>query len=93
MHQYLIKWLRDIKKKTDRGVPHRLAPRRSYLDYLKVYCDVRKRWFLAWNQKRYIAYCIFHIQYTNSEISIDLLYIPPPHPPLLGIHSRYHLVY
>ena len=54
-----------------------LAPRRGCLGYSKVYCDVRKRWFLAWNQNRHITYYIFHIQYTNSEISIGLLYIRP----------------
>ena len=52
-----------------------LTPRRGCLGYSKVYCDVRKRWFLAWNQNRHITYYIFHIQYTNSEISIGLLYI------------------
>ena len=52
-----------------------LAPRRGCLGYSKVYCDVRKRWFLAWNQNRHITYYIFHIQYTNSEISVGLLYI------------------
>ena len=74
MHEHLIKWLSDIIKKTERGVPHMLAPRRGCLDYSKVYCDVRKRWFLAWNQNRHY---ILHIQYTNSEISIRLLYIRP----------------
>ena len=54
-----------------------LVPRRVCLDYSKVYCDVRKRWFLAWNQNRHITYYIFHIQYTNSKISIGLLYIRP----------------
>ena len=54
-----------------------LAPRRGCLGYSKVYCDVRKRWFLAWNQNRHIKYYIFHIQYTNSKISIGLLYIRP----------------
>ena len=54
-----------------------LAPRRGCFDYSKVYCDVRKRWFLAWNQNRHITYYIFHIQYTNSEISVGLLYIRP----------------
>ena len=54
-----------------------LAPRRGCLGYSKVYCDVRKRWFLAWNQNRHITYYIFHIQYTNSKISIGLLYIRP----------------
>ena len=54
-----------------------LAPRRGCLGYSKVYCDVRKRWFLAWNQNRHIMHYIFHIQYTNSEISIGLLYIRP----------------
>ena len=51
-----------------------LALRRG-LDYSKVYCDVRNRWFLAWNQSRHIMYYILLIQYTNSEISIGLLYI------------------
>ena len=54
-----------------------LAPRRGCLDYSKVYCNVRKRWFLEWNQNRHITHYIFHIQYTNSEISIGLLYIRP----------------
>ena len=54
-----------------------LAPRRGCLGYSKVYCDVRKRWFLAWNQNRHINYYIFYINYTNSEISIGLLYIRP----------------
>ena len=75
MHEHLIKWLSDIVKKIERGVPHKLAPRRGCLDYSKVYCDVRKRWFLAWKQNRYITYYIFHIQNTNSEISIGHLYI------------------
>ena len=51
-----------------------LAPRRGCLGYSKFYCDVRKRWFLAWNQKRHIIYDIFHIQYTNSKISIGFPY-------------------
>ena len=55
-----------------------LVPRRGYLGYSKVYCDVRKRWFLAWNQNRHITYYIFHIQYTNSEISVGLLLHSPP---------------
>ena len=48
-----------------------LAPRRRYLDYLKVYSDVTERWLLVWNQnKRYIV----HILYSNSKFSIDLPY-------------------
>ena len=54
-----------------------LPPRRGCLGYSKVYCDVRKRWFLAWNQSRHITYYIFHIQYTNSKISVGLPYIRP----------------
>ena len=56
-------------------MPHMLAPRRRCLGYSKVYCDVRKRWFLVWNQNRHITYYTLHIPYTNCEISIDLLYI------------------
>ena len=70
----MVKW---YDKKTERGVPHMLVPRRVCLDYSKVYCDVRKRWFLAWNEKRYITYYILHIQYTHSKISIGLVYIRP----------------
>ena len=55
-----------------------LSPMRSCLDCSKVYCDVREIWFMAWNQNRYVTYCILQIQYTNSEISIGLLYIHPP---------------
>ena len=54
-----------------------LGPRGGCLGYSKVYCDVRKRCFLAWNQNRHITYYIFHIQCTNSKISIGLLYIHP----------------
>ena len=54
-----------------------LAPRRGCLGYSKVYCDVRKGWFLAWNPKRHITYYILHITYTNSKISIGILYIRP----------------
>ena len=68
---------RNYKKKTERGEPHMLAPRRRCFGYSKVYCDVRKRWVLAWNQNKHITYSIFHIPYTNSEISIGLLYICP----------------
>ena len=52
-----------------------LAPRRGCLVYSNVCCDVRKRWFLAWNQNKHITYYIFHIQYTNPKIIIGLLYI------------------
>ena len=57
-----------------------LSPRRSCLDCSKVCCDVREIWFMAWNQNTYVTYYILHIQYTNSEISIGLLYIHPPAP-------------
>ena len=57
-----------------------LSPRRSCLDCSKVCCDVREIWFMAWNQNTYVTYYILHIQYTNSEISIGLLYIHPPRP-------------
>ena len=46
------------------------APRRRRLGYSKVYCDVRKRWLLEWNQNRHITHSIFHIPNTNSEIYI-----------------------
>ena len=36
----MVNW--DYKKRTERGVPHMLVPRRDCLDYSKVYCDVRK---------------------------------------------------
>ena len=75
MHGHIIKWSSEIIKKTERGVPHILAPRRCCLGYLKVYRDVRKSWLLAWNQNRHITYYILHIPYTNSEISIGLFYI------------------
>ena len=38
-----------------------LTPRRGYLGYSKVYCNVKKRWFLAWNQN---TYYILHITYS-----------------------------
>ena len=79
MHEHLIKWLSDIIKNSERGVPDMLAPRRGCLDYSKVYCDVRKRWFLAWNQNRHITYYIFsilipksvYVFFTFAPISFD----------------------
>ena len=73
----MIKWVSEIiKKRTERGCHIYAAPRRGCLGYSKVYCDVRKRWFVAWNQNRHITYYIFHIQYTNSEMSIvDIPYV------------------
>ena len=44
------------------------APRRCCLGYSKVYCDVRKRWLLAWNQNRHITYSIFHILTPKSVL-------------------------
>ena len=80
MHEHLIKWLSEIIKKEKKEECHIYAtslPRRGCLGYSKVYCDVGKRWFLAWNQNRHITCYIFHIQYTNSEFSVGLLYIYP----------------
>ena len=70
MHEHLIKWLSEKKKKIERGVPHKLAPRRGCLDYSKVYCDVRKRWFLTWNQNSHITitYSIFSILIPKSVL-------------------------
>ena len=45
-----------------------LAPRRVCVDYSKVYCDVRKRWFVAWNQNRHITYYIFSILILKSVL-------------------------
>ena len=44
------------------------VPNRRCLGYSTVYCDVRRRWLLAWNQNRYITYSVFHIPYTNCYI-------------------------
>ena len=59
----------DYKNKTDRGVPRMLALRRRFLGYSKVYCDVRKGWFLAWNPKRHITYYILHILIPKSVLA------------------------
>ena len=47
-----------------------LAPRRRYLDYLKLCIDVTGRWLLVWTQTNYIL----HVLFTNSKFSIDLPY-------------------
>ena len=67
----MFEW--DYEKKQKKEC--HIAPKGCCLGYSKVYCDVRKRWLLAWNQNRHITYSIFHIPYTNSEISIGLLCI------------------
>ena len=41
------------------------APRRPYLE---VYCDVRERWLLAWNQNKHMLYYIFHILIPKSVL-------------------------
>ena len=43
-----------------------IAARRGCVGYSKVYCDVRKRWFLAWNQNR----DILRIKYSILSILI-----------------------
>ena len=72
MHKHLIKWLSKIIEK-ERGLPHMLAPRRRYLDYLKVYCDVTERCLLAWNQSKHIIYYIFHILIPKSLLVLHTL--------------------
>ena len=47
---------------------HMLAPRRRCFDYSKVYCNVTKRWLLAWNQNKHIKYYIFHILIPKSVL-------------------------
>ena len=61
----MVKW---YYKTTEREVPHILAPRRGCLVYSKVYCDVRKRWFMTWNQSIYITYYIFIILIPKSVL-------------------------
>ena len=45
-----------------------LAPRRRCLYYSKVYSNVTKRWFLAWNQSKIITYYIFNGLFPNSVL-------------------------
>ena len=45
-----------------------LAPRRSCLDYSKVYSEVTERWLLAWNQKKQIIYYMFYTLIQNSVL-------------------------
>ena len=71
MHRHLLKWLSEIIKNKEKGVPHILASRRRCLDYSKAYSDVRERLLLAWNQ---IKNYILHISYTNFKFNIDLPY-------------------
>ena len=61
----MVKW---YYKTTEREVPHILVPRRGCLVYSKVYCDVRKRWFMTWNQSIYITYYIFIILIPKSVL-------------------------
>ena len=60
-------------KKTERGVPQMLAPRTRCLAYSKV---VMSEKVVAGMESKQ-TYYILHITYTNSEISIGLLYIRP----------------
>ena len=64
MHKHLIKRLSKIIKK-ERRVYICWAPRRPYF---RVYCDVRERWFLAWNQNKHNIYYIFHILIPESVL-------------------------
>ena len=63
MHGYMTKWLSEIiKKKTEKGVPHILAPRRCCLGYLKVCRDVRKKVVAGMESKQ--TYYVLHIPYS-----------------------------
>ena len=63
VHKHFIKWLSKIIKK--KGECHICqAPWRSYLE---VYCDVRERRLLPWNQNKHIYY-IFHILIPKSVL-------------------------
>ena len=64
MHKHLIKRLSKIIKK-ERGVYICWARRTPYV---RVYCDVRERCFLAWNQNKHNIYYIFHILIPKSVL-------------------------
>ena len=51
------------------------APWRSYLE---VYCDVRERWLLAWNQNKHIIYYIFHILILKSVLVFHVFHTIAP---------------
>ena len=68
----MVKW---YYKRTEREVPHRRAPRRGCFDYSKVYCDVRKRWFMTWNQSIHITYYIFIILIPKS-VFVFFTFVP-----------------
>ena len=51
------------------------APSRSYLE---VYCDVRERWLLAWNQNKHIIYYIFHILILKSVLVFHVFHTIAP---------------
>ena len=65
--------MRLSKKNRKRSATYMLAPRLSWLFKSLLWCQKK----LEWNQNRHNMYYIFHIQYTNSEISIGLFYICP----------------
>ena len=62
MHEHLIKWLSEIRKKTERGVPYMLAPKRRFLGYSKFYCDVRKKIVPGMESKQ--TYYVINIPYS-----------------------------
>ena len=55
MHEHLIKWLSEIRKKTEREVPYMLALREGFLVIQSFIVMPEKRLFLAWNQNRHIT--------------------------------------
>ena len=76
MHEHLIKWLSEIIKKTERGVPLMLAPRRHCPGHSKVYCDIRKRWLLPWNQTYYVLHISYSIYYFRNQYWSSLHLLP-----------------
>ena len=66
MHKHLIKWLSKIIKKRKGSVTY--ARLLDDLGDLEVYCDVRERWLLAWNENKHIIYYVFHMLIPKSVL-------------------------
>ena len=67
--------MRVSKKNRKRSATYMLGPRLSWLFKSLLWCQ--KKLVPGIESNRHNMYYIFHIQYTNSEISIGLFYIRP----------------
>ena len=62
MHEHLIKWLSEIRKKNRKRSAIYASSKRRFLGYSKFYCDVRKKIVPGMESKQ--TYYVINIPYS-----------------------------